>query len=44
VVGMVQLSKNWGCRTGFCGPLAGGVCKQKQGVHLDPELFFSKIL
>ena len=36
MVGGVQLSENWGCRIGFCGPLEGGV-------HLAPDLFFSRI-
>ena len=27
----VQLSKNWGAKQVFCGPLAGGVCKVKTG-------------
>jgi len=27
LVGGVQLSEKWGCRTSFCGPLEQGVCK-----------------
>jgi len=43
MVGEVQLSKNWGYRTSFCGPLVGGVCKLELRVHLAPDLFFSRI-